>query len=247
MACAPEGLRFFTAGEARPPQVRDVTTGREVARLEGAGDIVYSAAFAPGGRSLITGDRDEHAKPGCVRWWDAKTGVLRAFLRGHTFYVVSVAFFPDVRRALSASHSTDRTLRVWDLEKEKEVRRFASTAPCAVSPDGRRVAGVLDLKGTIGVWDLERAEAGPWRELAGHTSAVHQVHFGPRGRTLFSVSDDYRILRHDLESGAVLLHRKLQGNPAAATIAPDGRHIAVANTDGMIFLFRLAPATHARP
>jgi WD40 repeat protein len=203
---------------------------------------VYSVAFAPDGRSLITGDRLGHAQPGNLCWWDARTGEQRACLSGHGYYVSDVAFFPDGRKALSASQSSDCTLRVWDLEKKKELRRFAGTAPCAVSPDGRRVAGVLDEKWVIGVWDLKRKDDGAWRELRGHTAGLHLVHFVPDGRTLISVAGDYRILCHDLESGDVVLHCKLAGRAEAAAMAADGRHLAVANSDGTVFIFRLKPA-----
>jgi WD40 repeat protein len=244
LAFSPDGRHFVSGGEVFPLQIREVETGREVARLEGAGDVVFDAAFAPDGLSLITGDRDHHAGPGSVRWWDARTGEQRRCLRGHAYYASSVAFFPDGRRALSGNHGNEPTLRVWDLEAGREIRRFTGLAPgvgrVAVSPDGRRVA--TGLGRGVAVWELDRPDNTPWRELGGHTDTVGLILFGPDGRTLTSVADDYRILCHDLESGKTLLHRKLAGNAHGKAAAADRRHLAIANPDGTIFLFRLAPA-----
>ncbi len=58
-----------------------------------------------------------------------------------------------------------------------------------------------------------------------------------------ALGTDDRILCHDLESGKTLLHRKLAGTPHGKAAAPDRRHLAIANSDGTIFLFRLAAAT----
>ena len=53
----------------------------------------------------------------------------------------AVAVTPDGRRALSASD--DRTLRLWDLERENEIAAFTGKSDmgcCAVAPAGRRLS-----------------------------------------------------------------------------------------------------------
>lgn len=78
-------------------------------------------------------------------------------LRGHTDCVLSVAFSPDERFALSGSW--DRTLRVWELATGREVRRLEGhehrVSSVAFSPDGRlALSGSWD--GTARVWHWER-------------------------------------------------------------------------------------------
>ena len=61
-------------------------------------------------------------------------------LKGHTDSVRAVAVTPDGRRAVSAS--SDRTLRLWDLESGKEIAAFTGESEiesCAVAPDGRTI------------------------------------------------------------------------------------------------------------
>jgi WD40 repeat protein len=73
--------------------------------LRGHSDEVYSAAFAPDGRRIVTASRDKTA-----RVWDAATGACLMVLEGHEWDVSTAAFSPDGRRIVTA----DKTARVWD-------------------------------------------------------------------------------------------------------------------------------------
>ena len=77
-------------------------------------------------------------------------------LEGHSDCVDGVAVTPDGRRAVSAS--SDKTLKVWDLESGAELRTLEGhsdeVSGVAVTPDGRRVVSVSDDK-TLKVWDID--------------------------------------------------------------------------------------------
>ena len=78
-------------------------------------------------------------------------------IKGHSFAVRAVAFNPDGKSVLSGS--VDTTLRLWDAETGKELRRYeghADSIVCAAfSRDGKwALSGSLD--GTMRLWRASR-------------------------------------------------------------------------------------------
>lgn len=245
IAIAPDAQRFFAAGQSRPAAVYAMDDGRELVRLEGAGDCIFCATFSPDGARLLTGDRDAHAAPGSLRHWDSLTGKELACLRGHSYYVVHAAFLGDGQRAVTFSHSLDPSVRVWDLRAKRCLRSFGplktGISGLAISPDHAQVA--VGCHGEVRLFDLEGPEDQAPRVLGGHSGEVVAILYGPTGKQLISVANDYRILWHDPRTGSVVRQHKLAGSAHCVAIAADGRHIAVANSNGTIFLFRLFAAS----
>jgi WD40 repeat protein len=75
-------------------------------------------AFAPDGRTALTGNRDK-----LLHLWDVEACKEIARFEGHTNIVAGVAFGPDGRTAFSGSW--DKTARMWDIGTGKEVRVLA--------------------------------------------------------------------------------------------------------------------------
>ena len=102
-------------------------------------------------------------------------------LEGHTGWVNSVAVTPDGKRAISAS--SDRTLRVWDLESGQSLAHAQGhkdrVNSVAVTPDGKRAISASSDR-TLRVWDLEKGRL--VRTLEGHLDVVNAVAVTPDGR-----------------------------------------------------------------
>ncbi|MCA6605260.1 MAG: hypothetical protein IM533_12505, partial [Pseudanabaena sp. M007S1SP1A06QC] len=82
--------------------------GKLLQTFQGHQDYVYSVAFAPDGKSLLTGSLDKTAK-----LWSIDGKLLQTF-QGHQDSIRSVAFAPDGKSLLTGSG--DKTAKLWDLD-----------------------------------------------------------------------------------------------------------------------------------
>ena len=111
---SPDGQRLLTCG-GKPAegkgtggaQVWDSATGQKLLDLEGHNYCVWSAAFSPDGKRIVTGAGDWAYGPGEAKVWDAATGQELLTLQGHSNGVRSVAFSPDSKRILTGSVDLD--------------------------------------------------------------------------------------------------------------------------------------------
>jgi WD40 repeat protein/serine/threonine protein kinase len=94
--------------------VWDATSGEQLLTPKGDTGGVWSVAFSPDGKRIVSGNTDRTLKV-----WDAVTGQELLALRGHTDEVRSVAFSLDGKRLVSGS--ADKTLRVWDASRGPDV------------------------------------------------------------------------------------------------------------------------------
>jgi serine/threonine protein kinase len=159
-------------------------------------------------------------------------------LDGHTGTVWTALFAPDGRRILTAAE--DKSVRLWDLESCREIRRFGGLSPrslvrcAAFTLDGQRLATGGDDR-LVRLWNVQTAQE--VKALVGHLATVKCVAFSPGGRRLLSAGD--RTLRlWDADTGKET-HR-LRGHTEDITsvaFSPDGRLALSASWDKTVRLW----------
>jgi WD40 repeat protein/serine/threonine protein kinase len=240
VAFSPDGKRIVSADpRGNGIQVYNAMTGAREMTLTGHTGRVWSVAFRPDGRYIISGSRDE-----TIMVWNAATGALEMTLTGHKDPVRSVTFSPDGRRIVSGGD--DGTVRIWDALSGTELLTLRghewSVDDVSVSPDGERIAS-CGIDRTIRIWDAATGEE--LMALRGHESPVNTVTFSPDGRRIVSGADRGEIKIWDAGTGLELVD--LYEDPThiirSVVFSPDGKSICIgSDAGGIILLESVEPA-----
>jgi WD40 repeat protein len=209
----PAGRLLLVAG-GKEVVLWDFERGRELRRFEGQMSPVTTAAFAPGGRYVLTGGGEYEYKDGrpvvkdgkyvyidCMtRLWDAEQATPLSEWKVHETPVNAVAFSADGRQALACAAETS-------------VRRWTVSPPS------------------------DAAAAPAW---AG--GAVRRLLPSPDGRLLATFGPDRTLVVWELATGKRLHQWDLAETPGQLAFAPDSRHLAVSIATGPVYVLRLAAA-----
>ncbi|NQT14127.1 MAG: hypothetical protein HQ582_15340, partial [Planctomycetes bacterium] len=156
----------------------NVSSGKEIARVDQLRHGVDALAFSPGGDSLAIALGSARlrsselatrvAQSFEVVLWDVAARETGATLQGHTGAVRSVEFSPDGKTL--ATGSDDLTARLWEprfgIQLAVLESQHDSHCPVSFSPDSKTLA-TADLHQTVHLWRGATDEMVTEREAAG--------------------------------------------------------------------------------
>jgi WD40 repeat protein/transcriptional regulator with XRE-family HTH domain len=220
VAFSPDGKMAVTCGWDNTARLWDMETGAQVRRFDGHTAAVWSVAFSPDGRYLLTGSgRGDQT----ARLWDVATGSEVRRFSGHTASVLAVVFSPDGTYALTGGG--DATVRLWDVRTGDQLRMYAGhTGPVrtvAFSAGGEMVLTASEDQ-TARLWDAASGEQ--LRTYWGHTSAVWAARFSPDGVHIVTAGADDTLRLWVAQTGAEV--RQFTGHTGGVmdvAFAPDGK------------------------
>jgi WD40 repeat protein len=213
------------------------------------------AVFSPDGTLLASAaDAPSRTTENPILLWDVSDLAApdpMGSLIGHSGDIKTLAFSPD--GMLLASGAQDRSIILWDMNRESETFRQAVGEPftghtgtvrtVAFSPDGRTLAsGSLDE--TVRLWDVATHQP-LFAPLYGHTWYVEGVAFSPDGTLLASGSVDRTVILWDVATyqqiGRPLLGHT--GNIRGLAFSPDGQTLVTASIDDTLVAWEVAYQT----
>jgi WD40 repeat protein len=248
IAFSPDGKRLATGCGDTHVIVWDLTGARpkQELKLSGHKNRPFCLAFSPTGRTLASGSNDP-----VLRLWkfEGITPEVRAVLANEKTLaraIASLAFSHNGKYLVAGSHIGKETLRIWDTAGDSLAARViaaASARRVACSPTESLLAFAGD-EPEIHIWNIGRSPIEKVRTLAGHTGKafpplVKALAFSPNGKILASSGQDKRIRLWDVASGENLREWHFNEEAHALAFSSDGRHLAVGNRDGSIYLLRV--------
>jgi len=221
-----DGTQFISVGSGGV-YVRDIASAA-VVRHFGQGLAGGSMALSPDGRRIGTGGTDYRG----LRLWDAQSGEHLHNFGGCGHYVSSIAFSPDGKQVLTASHQD--TARLWDAESGRELGTFRhgtnGVAAVAFSPEGLQIlTGGSEPDTTAKLWDAQTGQL--VRTFVGHTDRITSCAFSTDGTRIVTGSDDFTARIWSRETGESLRTLEVgQSNWVyTVTFSPDGTQVLTLN------------------
>ncbi|MCX8070998.1 MAG: protein kinase [Candidatus Binatia bacterium] len=243
VAMSNDGKWVLSGGDDHALLLWDAFAGTAVRSLEGHRANVTALAMTPDGRSAVSGSED-----GTVILWDLQRGRPAKSLRlaGKVF---ALTLAQDGRFAVVSSAGSDNFLGIdgtivdlWDLEKERPVRRLeghsSSVKALAMTPDARRLVSGGDDQKLI-LWDLLRGQA--LRTFAGHEHFVSSVAISADGQTVASGSWDRTLRLWDARTGKCKgVLRGHSGIVTSVRLSEDATVAVSGSWDGTVRVWDLA-------
>jgi WD40 repeat protein/DNA-binding SARP family transcriptional activator len=227
-------------GQAAPVYHVDGATGALTHPLQvGQYTAGYNGSATADGRRLFLTSRQDD------RTWELDTERLRV-VRSWPVGDAAGAVSPDGREFALGSQAGG--VRLLDLTSGR-VRRMQGGHRGEVSrlrftPDGRRLV-TAGHDGQVLVWDVD--EGSVTERFAGHSAEVDGLDITADGRTLITASVDGRAILWDLAGDRRLDRRFPVGvsfdvpfTPRGIAVSPDGRTLALTESDGTVDLIDAA-------
>lgn len=255
LAFSPDGRRLASLDWEHTAIMWDLQAGeRLLTTIDNASEAVINIALSADGRYLPAWADMNYSTS--LKVWDLQSSPPVSQTLSEEEFGLSpvqsdISFLADTHVMVLYGYAgvpLEPQILFWDLDHRQPVLKIPSaSAPLALSPDGRWLAGLNHAGGgqtsKVAVWDARTG------------TLVHELD-GSDGESYLAFSPDGSLLAAGFESGALRLWRVEDGQPASdflsghldhvtgLAFSPDGKTLASSSRDKTIRLWNVAqPAT----
>ena len=214
----------------------DTAAWRMLATEERHSGRVTSLAFSPADNFYASGGEDDR-----VQVYHVRTGGPAYRLEGPGDDIATVRFSADGKYVIVASR--DRTVRLYDVNVQREVRAFKESASALlfaeISADGAYLAVAakeidIDIRRNrridtevVKIRDVKIGEE--LLSFTAHEKDLTGLAFFPDTRYLATAGEDRRVKIWDLQKSATIATLPLEGRVTALAVSPNGKWLAAAD------------------
>jgi transcription initiation factor TFIID subunit 5 len=210
-------------------------------KLIGHSGPVFSTAFSPDSRYLISGSED-----GSARLWSLDTFTNLVAFKGHHYPIWDVDFGPNGYYFATASH--DRTAKIWSCDNIQPHRilsgHIGDVELIKFHPNSAYVVTSSNI--VLRLWDIHRGKC-IRIFTSGHptsTSSITSIAISKDGHRLASGGSDGSVVVWDLASGKMLycftniksntFNQIITGSIYSLDFSACGTVVAVGSADGFV-------------
>lgn len=243
LALHPDGKHLASGGRDRVVKVWDWRIGKSLYEMRGHIGTITQVQF--GVKPDVLGSSSADGSIKIWNWAEKEKPGLGTFV-GHSRSVNGFAFHPNEKWLISASQ--DETIRVWDLETQKQLQEVTlvegSVATFGLSSSGRRiVAGYT--KDRVRTWKLEKSAF--LAALSGHGQSVNALAFTRDNQFLLSASADKTVRIWNVAAKAQVRSYPTDSHQVqVAEFSPDDKQFATGGADGAVQIWATATGKVAR-
>ena len=231
------GSSYITTGADYVIRVFDAAKNLETNVFSGFNSAVSEACFDHTEQLLFAGSLDKTAKLYSLR----NNKLLNTF-NGHIDYINCVKSLNAQQRGLTGS--SDRTIREWDFNTNKETRKLSCVSAChslAVAPDDSFIiSGHLD--GTVKMWVPNNNKQPEHVFDTLHDDAIFDIKM-IKNDTFVTLGKDEIFRYYDLRKEQTIFTLNSSQMPqyceSSIAVSPDKKYCAIGSTKGSIYIINL--------
>ena len=231
------GSSYITTGADYVIRVFDAAKNLETNVFSGFNSAVSEACFDHTEQLLFAGSLDKTAKLYSLR----NNKLLNTF-NGHIDYINCVKSLNAQQRGLTGS--SDRTIREWDFNTNKETRKLSCVSAChslAVAPDDSFIiSGHLD--GTVKMWVPNNNKQPEHVFDTLHDDTIFDIKM-IKNDTFVTLGKDEIFRYYDLRKEQSIFTLNSSQIPqyceSSIAVSPDKKYCAIGSTKGSIYIINL--------